>query len=310
MFSILETQLTSSSGNERAPFEDSDDGDGAAQEVAVVIDEGRQQDSIIAGQEHEQPKLPETETQGRVLGTELIDGGGEGMNMGDGGATQEVAVVVDEGRQQDAIIAGQKHEQPKLPEMETQGLVLGTDGGGHPSEDEIFQRAELIAIKIPQEPVAVGQQQHDEMWQEIPQQEQYQHVDVPGLGTFEGGAEEHQEPVQEAVGQEQQEIPLQPQVQDAETGGAEENQQPVQEAVGQEQEEIPPQPQLQDSELQGPVVGTATTERGGEGPQEPVQEPVGQQQDVVPASESQKIVKRPSRPRRPRQRVRKGECPM
>lgn len=115
--------------------------------------------------------------------------------------------------------------------------------------------------------MAVGQQQHDEMWQEIPQQEKYQDIDfhLPVLGTSEGGAEGHQQPVQEAVGQEQQ--------------------------------EIPPQPQLQDSETQGPDVGTATTERGGEGPQEPVQEPVGQQQDVVPASQSQKIVKRPSRPR-------------
>ena len=49
---------------------------GAAQEVAVVVDDSRQQDLIIAGQGHEvpqQPKLPETET-------ELIDGGGEGMN--------------------------------------------------------------------------------------------------------------------------------------------------------------------------------------------------------------------------------------
>ena len=137
LFSISATQVTSSSGDERPPFGDSDDG--VAQEVAVVVDEVRQQDLIIAGEGHEVPqqlKLPETETQGPVQGTEIIDWGSEGMNKSGGGAAQEVAVVVDEGRQQDLIIAGQGHEvpqQPKLQETETQGPVQGTeiiDGGG------------------------------------------------------------------------------------------------------------------------------------------------------------------------------------
>ena len=48
-------------------------------------------------------------------------------------------------------------------------------------------------------------------------------------------------------------------------------------------------------------------EGGDEVHQEPVQEAVGQQHDVISASEGQKIVKRPSRPRR---WVQKGKCPM
>ena len=99
LFSFSATRLTSSSGDERPPFEDSDGG--AAQEVAVVVDEGRQQDLINAGEGHEvpqQPKLQEMETQGPVQGIEIIDGGGEGMNKSDGGAAQEVAVVVDKSR--------------------------------------------------------------------------------------------------------------------------------------------------------------------------------------------------------------------
>ena len=81
LFSISATLVKSLSGDERPPFEDSDVG--AAKAVAVVVDEGRQQNLIIAGQGHEvpqQPKLQGTETQGPVQGTEIIDVGGEGMN--------------------------------------------------------------------------------------------------------------------------------------------------------------------------------------------------------------------------------------
>ena len=122
-------------------------------------DEGRQQDLIIAGQGHElpqQPKLQETETQGPVQGTEIIDGGGDGMNKSDSRAAQEVAVVVDESRQQDLIVAGQGHEvpqQPKLPETETELIYGGGEGlnkseqdSVHGGDDEVW-RTEWIAIK-------------------------------------------------------------------------------------------------------------------------------------------------------------------
>ena len=129
----------------------------------------------------------------------------------------------------------------------------------------------MMVHKPPQEGYRQG------VWQEIPQQQPYQDIEthVPVQGTMEGGVEGHQQPVQEAVGQQQQ--------------------------------EIPPQPQLQDTETQGPVKGTATIEKA-------VKDTKSQCRGLLVSS---RMWYRPVRVRRlsnglrrPRQWVRKGECPM